>query len=76
MIIDFILDMGDKIKEIVENIIEKIKEFFEEVEQNIRGGGVKQLKEYKYLTKGAPIAFTGNKRYALKHIYKQLEDEK
>lgn len=32
MIIDFILDMGDKIKEIVENIIDKIKEFFEEVE--------------------------------------------
>lgn len=32
MIIDFILDMGDKIKEIVEKIIEKIKEFFEEVE--------------------------------------------
>jgi hypothetical protein len=32
MIIDFILDMGDKIKEIVENIIYKIKEFFEEVE--------------------------------------------
>lgn len=35
---------------------------------------MKQLKEYKYLTKGAPIAFTGNKRYALKHIYKQLEE--
>lgn len=32
MIIDFILDMGDKIKEIVEKIIDKIKEFFEEVE--------------------------------------------
>lgn len=35
---------------------------------------MKQLKEYKYLTKGAPIAFTGNKRYALKHIYKLLEE--
>lgn len=32
MIIDFILDMGDKIKEIIGNIIYKIKEFFEEVE--------------------------------------------
>lgn len=35
---------------------------------------MEQLKEYKYLTKGAPIAFTGNKRYALKHIYKLLEE--
>lgn len=32
MIIDFILDIGDKIKEIIEKIIDKIKEFFEEVE--------------------------------------------
>lgn len=35
---------------------------------------MKQLKEYKYLTKGTPIVFTGNKRYALKYIYKLLEE--
>lgn len=35
---------------------------------------MKQLKEYKYLTKGAPIAFTGNKRNTLKYIYKLLEE--